>query len=429
MRRAAWAGWAFFLTTSAHAAGDGPLHIEDAVSLALSRNERAKISDLNVTVADAGVDRARAAFLPTLASTGAYQQKPEDVVQAGRNSYALNSAITLSQPILNAAAFPLYAQSKRLLDGQVAQTIDDKRLLAFDAARGFFAVLSAEAVVTAAEKRLNTARANLADAEARVSGGFVGKNDATRSQIEFANATTELKTDKGILAVARINLAFTINSAVPGALEPPTALLAAGRVQPPGPDALIKSAIMHRPDLASKRYLAAAAHDSAEEPLLRLVPTLGVSGTFQLSSDETLLGHGFYNNEFLTATLTWTIFDAGVRYADRRSRVASASIADLTVDTLVRQVDQQLRTAIATLEAAQAALVSAEQARDAAKQSADETSNLYKQGLAKAIELVDANDARFLADTTYASAEYGVALAYLSVRQAIGLDPIGSGFQ
>jgi outer membrane protein TolC len=405
------------------------LRIEDAVAFALNRNERAKISDLNVTIADAAVDKARTAFFPTLVSNGTYTQRPDDLVPAPKNSYSLTQGVTLSQPILNASAFPLYAQSKRLLDGQVAQTIDDKRLLAFDAARAFFAVLQAQAIVDAAQQRLTTAKDDLDDTTARVQGGFVSINDETRARIDYANAITEVENDKGTLASARVNLEFTINSRVDGALDPPTALLAAGRAPPPSPDLLVRNAVAARPDLASKRYLATAAHDFAEEPLMRLVPTLGLAGTISVSSDNQAItpGHTFYNNEFLTATLTWPIFDAGVRYADRRSRVATAAIADLTVDTTVRQVDQQVRAALATLVAAQAALVSAEQARDAAKQSVGETAVLYKQGLIKAIELVDANDTRFLADVTYAIAEYGVAVAFLDLRQALGLSPIGMG--
>ena len=43
------------------------LTIDRAVQLVLTRNERARISDLNVTVADAAVEKPRAGFLPVLA--------------------------------------------------------------------------------------------------------------------------------------------------------------------------------------------------------------------------------------------------------------------------------------------------------------------------------------------------------------------------
>ncbi|HEX7602911.1 MAG TPA: TolC family protein, partial [Polyangiaceae bacterium] len=121
--------------------------------------------------------------------------------------------------------------------------------------------------------------------------------------------------------------------------------------------------------------------------------------------------------------------DAGIRYADRRSRDALATIADLTVGQLSRTVDAEVGSAVVALEASQAALAASEQAMNAARQSADETAILYRQGLAKAIELVDANNQRFLAEVNYSTAEYSTALAYLGLRQALGLDPLGTELQ
>ena len=125
-------------------------------------------------------------------------------------------------------------------------------------------------------------------------------------------------------------------------------------------------------------------------------------------------------------TGTWTIFDGGSRYADKHARDAAAAIADLTTDTLVRQVDEQVRTAAVQLASAQNALVAARDGKDASAKSAQETAILYRQGLAKAIELVDANEQEFTADVNYANAEYSTAGAYLALRQALGLDPTGT---
>ena len=61
-----------------------------------------------------------------------------------------------------------------------------------------------------------------------------------------------------------------------------------------------------------------------------------------------------------------------------------------------------------------------------ARQNVDETAILYRQGLAKAIELVDANDSRFTAEVNDATAEFAMAQAYLSLRQALGLEPLGT---
>lgn len=94
--------------------------------------------------------------------------------------------------------------------------------------------------------------------------------------------------------------------------------------------------------------------------------------------------------------------------------------------TPVRAIATDVRTASATLESAQAALRAADAAQEAARKSVGETETLYRQGLAKAIELTDANDARFVAEVTYVGAEYAMALAYLTLREAMGLDPTGT---
>jgi outer membrane protein TolC len=81
---------------------------------------------------------------------------------------------------------------------------------------------------------------------------------------------------------------------------------------------------------------------------------------------------------------------------------------------------------VALLAAAQAAFHVASDAVNFARQNVEETAVLYRQGLARALELVDANDSRFTAEVNYASAEFAMAQAYLALRQALGLDVLGT---
>ncbi len=397
--------------------------LADAVNLALSRNERARISELNILVAEAGVERARAGFLPVMTALGTDQQHAYGSTDKNPNNVG-NASLTINQPILNAPAFPLYAQAKRLADAQHAQTIDDKRLLGFSAASAFFAVLNAQDVLQAAQNQLETAKANLADAQARAQAGLTSSNDVTRAQIDMASSAREAQTDQGTLDGALVQLAFVVNAPVAGTLAPPEATLAAAKVPTGQLEPLVRFAFDHRPDVVASRNSALAAHDFAEEPLLRLVPTLGVQGQATVTSNSAVTGR--WNDELVQATLSWTLYDAGVRYADKHSRDAQAEIADLTLQQLFRSVDAQVRSAVAVLAASQGAFHVAEDAVRAARQSVEETGILYKQGLAKAIELVDANDSRFLAEVNYASAEFAMAQAYLGLRQALGLDALGT---
>ena len=394
------------------------MSIEQAVQLALTRNERAAIAELNVVVADAGVEKARTAFLPVLTANGTVTWQPRD-----KPIDRENLAVTLTQPLFNPSAFPLYAQAKHTLSAQRAQTIDDKRTLAFDAARAFLNVRLADKVVEAAQHKLDTAKANLADTQAQFDAKIVSINDVTRAQIGLANAVHELVSDQGSLEAAWVNLEFTINARLPRQLAPAQNVLTAGEKPIAASDGLVKQAIANRPDLVAKKDTALAAHDFAREPRWRLLPSITAQGQFTESSVAAPMT-GNHDDATLAITANWVVFDAGVRYADMHSRDASASIADLNTDALVRSIDAQVRSAVAVLAAAQQALVAAKNALDASSKSTSETQILYRQGLARAIELVDATEQEFLAAVTYAESQDALAQAYLALRQALGEGPL-----
>jgi outer membrane protein TolC len=399
----------------------GGMTLEQSVQLTLTRNERAKISDLNVVVADAAVEKAFTAFLPILTAAGTDAQTGS--VAKGSPYNVGSSTLTVNQPLLNASAFPLYSQAKNLADAQRSQNVDDRRLLAFAAANAFFAVLNAQDIVEAAQRALDTARANVDDTKARAQSQLSSTNDVTKAQVDATSAAHEVETDKGTLDNAMIQLAFTLNAPAPSGLTPPAAMLSAAEKVPGPPDPLVKLALDHRPDVLVAKYQVAAAHDFAAEPMMRLVPTVGLQG--QASGTTHATGTP-WNNESVSATVTWTIYDAGARYADKHSRDAQADIAELNLQYLARSVESQVRSAIALLVASQAAFRAAAEGVKFARQNVEETSILYKQGLSTALELVDANDTRFTAEVNYASAEFAVAQAYLGLRQALGLDALGT---
>ena len=407
----------------AQGAGGGGLKLADAVQLVLTRNERARISDLNVDIADAAVEKARAGFLPVLALNANDTQTA--VLAAGQPRQVAAGNLVLTQPLVNASAYPLYSQAKALLEAQRAQNVDDKLTLAFNAASGFFSVLSASAVVDAAQRQFENAQANEADTQARAEAQLTSSNDVTRAKVDLAGSARELEAEKGTLANAYIQLAFLLNVTLSGPLASPDATLASSQAPPGPPDGLVKFALARRPDVLVDKEAAIAAHHFAAEPMMRLIPTVGLQGTASGTTNAPASTKS-WNQETLAATLSWTLYDAGSRYADKHSRDAQASIADLNLQQLVRNVDAQVRSGVALLTAAQAEFQVAAQARDAARQNVDETAILYRQGLAKAIELVDANDSRFTAEVNYAVAQYSMAEAYLNLRQAMGLDPLGT---
>src|SRR5690349_751526 len=119
-------GFVVVAATASVARADDAMTLDQAIQLALTKNERAQIADLNVVIADAGVSRAHVAFLPILTASGNDTLHPIDTPKD-----TASGQLQLNQPLIALSAFPLLDQAKHALSAQRAQTIDDKRTLAF----------------------------------------------------------------------------------------------------------------------------------------------------------------------------------------------------------------------------------------------------------------------------------------------------------
>lgn len=397
-----------------------PMRMEDAVQLALLNNERAQKAPLRIEVADGQLDRARTAFFPTLTAAASSNLHPED-----RNNRILTNGATatLSQPLLAPSAFPLYSQARHQLESERWGAAQDRRQLAFDAARGFLNALAAERVLEAATRRLERARANLENAQARAAAQLSSVNDATRAEVDVASATRDVATARGNLDRALVSLGFVIGKRVDGALAPPDQVTRAAEALEVGPNA-VKSAVDRRPDVRSASERTLALRASAKEPYYRLVPTLSAQGQIRLTPAPLPTEKAV--DESATLALTWSIFDAGVRYTDRRVRVAQAESQALDERLLKRSVEADVSLALASLRAARETFKAAEAAVAAAQRNTEETEILYRNGLARAIELTDANGKRFDAEVSRESAKLAMEQAYLDLRAALGFGPLES---
>lgn len=399
-----------------------PLTLAQVVRIALTRNERSRIAELSVRSAEAGVRRARAGFLPTITIGASETLRPWSEEQNGRQtvrSNAANAALTVAQPLLSASTFPAYSAAKHNAEAARWDAIDSRRQLSFDAARAFFGVIAAQRVLKAAERRLERADVSFNDTRSRAEAQLVSSNDVTRAQIERAKAVQSVVTARSSLATARVNLEYILDTEVAGELTAPAEKLA-----PESLDLvqLTNRAHAERPDIAAAREDVASTSASADEPGLRAVPTVNVAGQVRLA-DQDISGKRNYDTT-VTLNLNWQLWDAGIRGADAISRRATADQAELQLKAMRRRVHADIRSAVSILQASRNSLTSAEQAVEAARRGADETNVLYKQGLAKAIELVDANLSRFDAEVGLAAAQLALRQAELDLRAALGQFPI-----
>lgn len=390
--------------------------------MALQKNERARAAPLQVEVAEGQRERARAGFLPSVVLGAQSTGRPE-ANQATGSRLSTSATLTLSQPLLNPSAFPLYDQAKHNVASAKYGSIEDQRILAFDTARAHLQALATERVRDAAVGRLTRARANLDNAQARAEAQLNSVNDATRAKVDLATAMRDAASTTATLRRAQLQLSLLVGQPVEGSLEAPEDLGQAAQEFKGDPAGMAGAAADRRPDVLGLRQDIEAARASAREPLYRLIPTIGLAA--QLRGDPNTPPGAKTFDESLTLTLSWTIFDGGARYGDLRTRRAQAETLALNEQLLRRSVDTAIRTAFAALDASREALTAAEAGALAAKANSEETQILYQQGLARALELTDANGRRFDADVALASARLSLAQSFLDLRFALGLWPLG----
>ena len=410
----------------------GTLTLARAVALARQSNERARIAGEQADAAQARLAHARAFFFPDLVASGTYVRRSHQTVRDVGGSQvtiqsqdALSGNLTASLTLFDARGFPLYRQARLERDAARLGAIEQRRLLSFDVANAFLETLGQEQVVRAAKRRVAFAKDSLVDARARVSAGLAGSNDRTRAELDVATAARELAADRGQLARAYLELGYLIGRPVHGPLVPPARLLAqAARPLPAAaPGSLARQAAHRRLDLAAQADHVAAERAAALEPALRALPALGAVGEVLATNESGFSGR--QTDWFLGLNLTWTLWDGGERRADRHEHQAQAAIAQLDLEAQRRAAFRDVASARIALDSAQAEVSEARAATTAAGKNADEAAALYRQGLARAIEVADANTGRFDAEVALARAQFGLGQALLDLRAALGLDPFG----
>jgi outer membrane protein TolC len=237
--------------------------------------------------------------------------------------------------------------------------------------------------------------------------------------VERASAGQTLAAAEAALERARLELGYMLDAEVRDELESPAVSLAPFNLDI---GSLVRLAVSQRPDLLAAGRSTLAASASADEPGLRFVPTLNASAQGRVQDQP--VAPNRYVDSTITFNLNWALWDAGVRSADSDSRNAALHGAELQQRALLRRVQTDVRSAVSELVAARNALVAAKEGLAASEKSVEETNVLYKQGLAKAIELVDANASRFDAEVTLAAAQLDLRKSELDLRAALGLFPI-----
>jgi len=418
---------------AANAAAADTLTLDKAIELATTRNERVAASDARRDASEARIRRARAFFFPELEVSGTYTRRGHETLRdlgdgdtvVIQSKNAESSLSRISWTLFDARAIPLYRQAQVMFEASGFDARQERRLVGYEAADAYLLTLGFEAVLDAANRRRDFAIESLDDARARFDAGLVSSNDVTRAELDLANAELEVSRSQASVATAYLSLGGLLVADVEGPLAVPSFLLdaAAGQTSHVA-DESVEEALGRRFDFQSDLLGVEAARQYSKEPALRYVPTLDLVGNYRTTNESGFSGRD--HDESAALTLTWSLYDGGEGIAERAERLSLLRAAELDVNRRSRDIEVEIRQAAALLASEQASIRQAEKAVSAAKRNSVESSELYREGLATALERSVATVQLFEAEVSEVRAKYALAIAYLNLRSARGLDPLPS---
>lgn len=403
--------------------GAEPLRLESAVQSALAHHERAAIAAQQSKAARAQVSQAWSVLLPSLRLDLGRSEFASEGGASGSSAYeGWEAHVGADQLLFDAQALPLVSQARHGSKAAQWDERKERRSLAFETAAAFLDAYSRRQVARAAAERRSLASRTLDEIRVRSESGLVGSNDLTRAELELASAEREWVQSKGAAHSGLLRLKTLTGTLDVDSLATPDDLLATSAI--PADAVPAAEVLTRRPDVGAARERALAARAAAREPLTRWVPDLSVSA--DAWSDESEDFRKADEHWSWGLNLGWSVFDGGLRLAQLSQRRAEERAAQLRSQWLERQVGVELELARTSLQSAQAGLARAEAAVRAARRNSLESTELYRQGLIRALEATDAAVQLFAAEVELTQAQVAQALAWLELRAMRGLGPLES---
>ena len=146
-------------------AQDDVLTLENAIQMALTRNERALQAGEEVSVAEARVAKARANFLPNINVSGAYTRRPFESIRIiggqqviSQNYNALSGNAQASLVLFDSDSIPTLRQASLDKISEENASANSKRTLAFEVSNAYLMTLSIDQVMEASKHRFEYAQ-------------------------------------------------------------------------------------------------------------------------------------------------------------------------------------------------------------------------------------------------------------------------------
>jgi len=423
-------GW---MLVGSVAYGAEPWTLERALEQALAHNPNARLARHRITVAQAGLEQANAAFWPRVQFQSSYTRTDNPMMVFGSilNQRAYSPSLNFNDvPDVDdmntkgLITMPLYAGGRSKAGREAAKANTEaarqdeqavRNELGFEVARAFHTVLKTHAFIRAAEAAVNSFQTNAAIANTRFKAGTLLKTDVLDLEVRLSQAREDLVRAHNANALAIRTLRNLLG------IEEGDFEIAGSAPSATAPDS---GDFSGRAELAAARDREHAAEEQVRGAKAGYLPRVSAFGSLDYDYGwKYENGGGSYTAGGL---LQWDIWDGNLTRAKVREARANLAAAQEEERRVRLALDLEVEQARLALKAANERLAVTEQVVSQALESASLTHIRFLEGAALSTQLIDAETALVSARVRRAEAEADQRIALASLRKAVGLPQLDS---
>ncbi len=415
-------------TTESGAYLSGPLLLWEAVSLAQGYNRPLQQERVGREIARGRIEASYSEALPTLALTGGYVRRDEELGTTREGVYVptrlqdqTSAGLKLSQPLFNGRIGAALRASKLYGEWTEATIRAATESVQRETIRAYYAAVLSEHLLEVNQTALETAERQLENTQARRRQGMASNYDELRAQVEVSNFRAQVlqaRNDKDVAYTALYRLmGASPESAVDLVDDVPLVAEAVSFA------AAARTALERRADLAAAEYALRLQRESVAAAKGRYLPEVsGYVSQAWANPDPHESSRADWGDEWQAGVqVSLPLFDGLDRRGTLIQERAKLRQLEIALQDAEERALSEIRQAVLSLKTAEEFAHSQSRNLETAQEALRLVEAGLKEGQNSPVEVMDARQALTKAAANYYESIFAHALARVSLQQAMGL--------
>ncbi len=393
--------------------------MESLLSSAYGNNPAINSARLALKAVDEQVYQAYSGYLPRADYRfGRTAQTTTPIGAAAERDYVTgSSSFNVSQGVFGGGE-TYYAVRSAEARAQAAQSElkNSEQQFLLEAIDSYINYIFTQKVLNLAENNEKVLKEQLAAAQERFVVGDATKTDVAQSEARLANANSNRVLAEGEFVNAKATFKRVFNADAPQNLPMPEKLPDI----PADLEGAFKQAIENNPELLQLRHLVESREADISAQASQFFPQVDLTASVANSDTPTAGGKVNTDSESVGFNVVVPIYNGGVTFSrTREARDRRDQVKQQYNDTLNRtrsgvvQAWQRISTTATNIEATKASLVASEFALEGVREE-------QKEGARTILDVLDAEQERFAAETNHARAIKDSVIAIYSMKSVLG---------